>query len=50
MSFQFACDTKAAPTINFGRPNCPSCGSVMLMAEESIVHMNDALDALLSSL
>jgi transposase-like protein len=34
MSIQFACNTTAV-TRNFGRPNCPRCGSVLLMAEES---------------
>ena len=35
MSIQCACDTEVAATLNFRRPNCPSCGSMLLMAEES---------------
>ncbi len=35
MSIQFACGVPEAPAQDFGRPNCPRCGSVLLMAEES---------------
>jgi ribosomal protein S27AE len=35
MSIQFACDTLKSTPQNFGRPNCPRCGSALLMAEES---------------
>jgi DNA-directed RNA polymerase subunit RPC12/RpoP len=35
MSIQFACNTEAAATQDFGRPKCPRCGSVLLMAEKS---------------
>ena len=35
MSIQCACDTEAASTRDFSRPNCPRCGNVLLMAEES---------------
>jgi RNase P subunit RPR2 len=35
MSIQFACNTSKTVTQNFGRPNCPRCGSVLLIAEES---------------
>ncbi len=35
MSIQCVCDTETAATLNFRRPNCPSCGSVLLMAEKS---------------
>ncbi len=35
MSIQFACNAPKAVTQNFGRPNCPRCGSVLLIAEES---------------
>jgi transposase-like protein len=34
MSFQSACDADTV-TQDFGRPNCPRCGSVLLIAEES---------------
>jgi ribosomal protein S27AE len=35
MSIQFACNTDAPAPLKFGRPNCPRCGSMLLMAEES---------------
>lgn len=35
MSIQFACDTRAAVTPDFGRPKCPRCGNALLIAEES---------------
>jgi RNase P subunit RPR2 len=35
MSIQFACDSRKAVTQNFRRPNCPCCGSILLIAEES---------------
>ena len=35
MSIQFACNAEVAATRNFGRPKCPRCGSVLLIAEES---------------
>jgi ribosomal protein S27AE len=35
MSIQFACNAESNATLNFGRPNCPSCGNALLMAEES---------------
>jgi transposase-like protein len=35
MSIQFACNADAAATLKVGRPNCPRCGSMLLMAEES---------------
>lgn len=35
MSIQFACNASKAVTQSFGRPNCPRCGSVLLIAEES---------------
>jgi ribosomal protein S27AE len=40
MSIQFACNTETAATQNFGRPNCPRCGSVLLIAEESEFNLN----------
>ncbi len=39
MSIQLACNAKALTQDfgrpNFGRPKCPRCGSVLLIAEES---------------
>jgi RNase P subunit RPR2 len=40
MSIQLACNTYETVTQDFGRPNfgrpkCPRCGSVLLIAEES---------------
>lgn len=35
MSIQFACNTREAVTRDFGRPKCPRCGNVLLVAEES---------------
>ncbi len=35
MSIQFACPTQEAVIHDLGRPNCPRCGSVLLIAEES---------------
>ena len=35
MNLQCACNTEAAATQKFGRPKCPRCGSVLLIAEES---------------
>lgn len=35
MSMQFACNTEVTATQDFGRPKCPRCGSVLLIAEES---------------
>jgi hypothetical protein len=35
MSIQFACNASKAVTQSFGRPDCPRCGSVLLIAEES---------------
>jgi transposase-like protein len=35
MSIQFACNTEVAASRSFGRPKCPRCGSVLLIAEES---------------
>ena len=33
MSIQFACNNEVAATHDFGRPSCPRCGSVLLVAE-----------------
>jgi hypothetical protein len=35
MSIQFACHAQEAVTRNFGRPKCPRCGIVLLIAEVS---------------
>ena len=35
MSIQFACNAQLAATQKFGRPKCPRCGSILLIAEES---------------
>jgi RNase P subunit RPR2 len=35
MSIQLAGNTEVAATRSFGRPNCPRCGSVLLIAEQS---------------
>ena len=34
MSIQFACNADATAPLKFGRPNCPRCGIMLLMAEE----------------
>ena len=39
MSIQFACSTREALTQDFGRPRCPRCGSVLLIAEESAFNL-----------
>jgi hypothetical protein len=44
MSIQLACNAKVAVTPdfdrpNFGRPNCPRCGNVLLIAEESAFNL-----------
>jgi hypothetical protein len=35
---QFACNV-SEPVYGFGRPNCPRCGSVLLIAEESAFNL-----------
>jgi hypothetical protein len=35
MNWQCGCTTDASPTGDFGRPKCPQCGSVLLMAEQT---------------
>jgi transposase-like protein len=35
MSIQLACNTYETVMQDFGRPKCPRCGSVLLIAEES---------------
>ena len=39
MSIQFACNTEAAATQDFGRPKCPRCGAILLMAEQSAFNL-----------
>lgn len=34
MNLQCACNTEAVATQKFGRPKCPRCGSMLLIAEE----------------
>jgi len=40
MSIQFACDTAKAATPDLRRPKCPRCGSMLLIAEESVFNLN----------
>ena len=35
MRIQFACHAREAVLHDLGRPNCPRCGSVLLIAEAS---------------
>jgi RNase P subunit RPR2 len=35
MSIQFACNAQNVVVRDFGRPKCPRCGSVLLIAEAS---------------
>ena len=39
MSIQLACNNEVAATHDFGRPSCPRCGNVLLMAEESAFNL-----------
>jgi ribosomal protein S27AE len=39
MAVQFACNAPKFVTHDFGRPKCPRCGSVLLMAEESAFNL-----------
>jgi hypothetical protein len=39
MAVQFACNTPKLVTYDFGRPKCPRCGSVLLIAEESAFNL-----------
>ena len=39
MTVQFACNAPKSVTYDFGRPKCPRCGSVLLMAEESAFNL-----------
>lgn len=39
MAVQFACDTPKTVTYDLGRPHCPRCGSVLLIAEESAFNL-----------
>jgi RNase P subunit RPR2 len=43
MSIQFACITEVAATQDFGRPKCPRCGSVLLMAEQSAFNLKGGI-------
>jgi ribosomal protein S27AE len=39
MAVQFSCNAPKSVTHDFGRPKCPRCGSVLLMAEESAFNL-----------
>lgn len=39
MSIQLAYNAEVAATCDFGRPKCPRCGSVLLMAEHSAFNL-----------
>jgi RNase P subunit RPR2 len=39
MSIQLACNNEVAATHDFGRPICPRCGSVLLVAEQSAFNL-----------
>jgi RNase P subunit RPR2 len=40
MSVLFACTSEVAATRDFGRPKCPRCGTVLLIAEQSEFNRN----------
>jgi predicted RNA-binding Zn-ribbon protein involved in translation (DUF1610 family) len=47
MTVQSAClafATRDQVTENLGRPNCPQCGSMLLMAEESRFNIRGRID------
>jgi RNase P subunit RPR2 len=47
MTVRSAClafSTRGRTTENLGRPNCPRCGSVLLMAEESRFNVRGRID------
>jgi transposase-like protein len=53
MIVQSACDARPAPLLapkrlvqpeSFGRPKCPRCGSVLLVAEQSGFNMRGRID------
>ena len=39
MSVRLTCTIPEAIASNYGRPNCPRCGSVVLIAEESAFNL-----------
>ena len=39
MNMQFACNASEPVTQDFGRPKCPRCGSILLIAEESAFNL-----------
>jgi RNase P subunit RPR2 len=47
MTVQSACldlSSRSRASENFGRPNCPRCGSILLMAEESRFNIRGRID------
>lgn len=43
MSIHSACHAEHAATQEFGRPKCPRCGSVLLVAEESEFNLSGCI-------
>jgi hypothetical protein len=39
MSIRLTCTTPEAVAYDFGRPKCPRCGSIVLIAEESAFNL-----------
>jgi hypothetical protein len=39
MSIHFACSSSETATQDFGRPKCPRCGTVLLIAEKSAFNL-----------
>jgi ribosomal protein S27AE len=39
MTVRLTCNTPEVAAYNYGRPNCPRCGSVVLIAEESAFNL-----------
>ena len=39
MSIELACNNEVAATFDFGRPRCPRCSSVLLVAERSAFNL-----------
>ncbi|MDE1972123.1 MAG: hypothetical protein KGI48_02975 [Hyphomicrobiales bacterium] len=38
MSIQLVCNNEVVAIHDFGRPACPCCGSIMLVAEQATFH------------
>jgi ribosomal protein S27AE len=43
MGFQSACHAEEAVSRDLGRPNCPRCGSVLLVAEHSAFNVRGCI-------